>query len=78
MVRVAQILFSDYKNSYLSSESDINLLIRGIRLIIKLAHTEPLKSQLEFRYGNTNKKDYLWLCDQDPDTVHSLTINIHI
>lgn len=54
---------------YLSSESDINLLIRGIRLILKLAHSEPLKSQLEFRYGNTNKKDYFWICDQDPDKV---------
>ena len=66
-----------YENSYLSSESDINILIRGVRLILKMAHSEPLNSQLEFRYGNTNKEDYFWLCDQDPDTVHSLIIEVH-
>ncbi|KAK7682585.1 hypothetical protein QCA50_014385 [Cerrena zonata] len=54
---------------YLSSESDVNILIRGVRLIIKLAHTEPLKSQLEFRYDNKNQKDYFWMCDQDPDKL---------
>ena len=68
----------DHKNSYLCSESDINLLIRGVRLIIKLAHTEPLKSKLEFRYGNANKVDYFWLCDQDPETVRSLKITVNI
>ena len=56
---------------YLSSESDINLLIRGVRLILKIAYSEPLKSQLEFHYGNTDKKDYFWLCDQEENKVGS-------
>ena len=64
--------------SYLTSESDINLLIRGVRLILKIAHSEPLRSQLEFRYGagdttvDEDRSNYFWLCDQHPDKVHLL------
>ena len=63
-------VFKYYKNSYLSSDNDINILIRGVRLILKIAHSEPLNSQLKFRYGNTNKEDYFWLCDRDSETVY--------
>ena len=63
--------------SYLTSESDVNLLVRGVRLILKIAHSEPLKSQLEFRFGPSERivdedpSNYFWLCDQDPDKVCS-------
>ena len=64
--------------SYLTSESDVDLLVRGVRLILKIAHSEPLKSQLEFRYDTPERltdedlSDYFWLCDQDPDKACSL------
>ena len=63
--------------SYLTSESDVDLLVRGVRLILKIAHSEPLRSQLEFRYRPSEKmvdeapSDYFWLCDQDPDKACS-------
>ncbi|CAL1702481.1 unnamed protein product [Somion occarium] len=55
--------------NYLDSESDLNVVARGVRCTFKLAHSEPLKSLLEFNPNNSDKSDYFWFGDQDPSKV---------
>ncbi|KAI0077950.1 GMC oxidoreductase [Panus rudis PR-1116 ss-1] len=56
--------------NYFSSESDINIAMRGVRLILKLVRTQPLKSYIDFRIqDNPDKSSYFWLADNDPDKL---------
>ncbi|TDL19866.1 GMC oxidoreductase [Rickenella mellea] len=54
--------------NYLASESDLNILIRGIRLVLNIAHTEPLKSVLDVRQS-TDANDMFKMGNSDPQTV---------
>ena len=69
MIRFNFLFFegSHGQNRYLGSERDVSILMRGAHLILKLARSE---SQLEFRDGNSDKSDYFWIGDQDPDKVY--------
>ncbi|KAH8082420.1 GMC oxidoreductase [Cristinia sonorae] len=62
----------DYPNldgNFLESESDVNVILRGVRFVMRLVRTEPLKSALDLRPGNTDENDYFWFGDLDPDTT---------
>ncbi|KAI0795910.1 GMC oxidoreductase [Abortiporus biennis] len=59
--------------NYLSSESDINTLVRGMRLILRLTQTEPLKSILQ-PDPIADKGDIFWRGDTDPSTAGTCSI----
>ncbi|KAI0634450.1 GMC oxidoreductase [Trametes polyzona] len=53
----------------LATQSDMNVLIRATRLLMRLARTEPLASTLDLRPHSDDKTSSWWLCDADPDKV---------
>ncbi|KAI0640876.1 GMC oxidoreductase [Trametes meyenii] len=53
----------------LAAESDINVLIRATRLVLRVARTEPLSSVLHPKPRAAKKDSPWWLCDVDPDKV---------
>ncbi|CCM03441.1 uncharacterized protein FIBRA_05574 [Fibroporia radiculosa] len=56
--------------NYLASESDRNILLKSMRLLIRLARTEPLSSSLILRDSPSNSDfDPYWPSDVNPDTV---------
>ncbi|KAI0072255.1 GMC oxidoreductase [Panus rudis PR-1116 ss-1] len=55
--------------NYLSSESDINVILRGLRLILKILKTEPLNSQLDLRPLNPAKDGYFVFGDKEFDKL---------
>ena len=56
---------------YLSDESDVNLIVRSMRLCMNLARTAPLIDQLDLRprSGPDGPDDIFWPGDADPDTI---------
>lgn len=54
---------------YLSSENDMNVLVRGVRLILKLAHTDPVASKLALRHHGINASSPWWPGVADPNQV---------
>ena len=59
--------------SFLAEQSDLNMLIRSVRLLLHLARTPPLSEALDLRNEPTKPKDadYYWIGDADPDKVRS-------
>lgn len=57
-----------FLGSYFSTPNDIKTLIQGVRLALRVAHTEPLKSKLMFK-PNTDESSVFFMGDADPDTV---------
>jgi len=59
--------------NYLNSNIEVHALIRAVRLVLKIAHTEPLSDHLIFNdpkiQPNTDKTSMYWLADQDPETL---------
>ncbi|KZT38627.1 alcohol oxidase [Sistotremastrum suecicum HHB10207 ss-3] len=55
--------------NYFSDENDINVMIKGVRLCLRVARSQPLYSRLNLRPDNTDKEDLFWLGDSDPDKV---------
>ncbi|KAI0771283.1 GMC oxidoreductase [Trametes elegans] len=53
----------------LATKSDMNILIRGTRLLMHLARTEPLASVLDRKPHSEDKSSPWWLSDADPDKV---------
>ena len=60
--------FTDYLASYFSTPNDIKTLIQGIRLALRIAHTEPLRSKLMFK-PNTDESSVFFMGDADPETI---------
>ncbi|KAI0649658.1 GMC oxidoreductase [Trametes meyenii] len=53
----------------LAMESDMNVLIRGARLLMHLARTEPLASVLDLGPHSDDKTSPWWLGDADPEKI---------
>ncbi|KAI9070319.1 GMC oxidoreductase [Trametes sanguinea] len=53
----------------LGTENDINTLIRGTRLLMRIARTEPLASVLAPQGHSSDQSSPWWLGDADPDKV---------
>ncbi|KAM5535291.1 hypothetical protein V8D89_010976 [Ganoderma adspersum] len=54
---------------YLSTENDMNVLVRGVRLILKLAHTDPVASKLALRHHGINASSPWWPGVADPNQI---------
>lgn len=57
-------------NSFLDDEHDVKVLLRGARLCLKLAHTEPLASILQL--DPKPKHRFFWPGCADPEKASSL------
>ncbi|OCH93152.1 GMC oxidoreductase [Obba rivulosa] len=58
--------------NYFASENDLNVLVRGTRLLLRLARTEPLASLLDLEPhpdGVLDGEDVFWPGSADPDAV---------
>ncbi|KIK53250.1 hypothetical protein GYMLUDRAFT_100419 [Collybiopsis luxurians FD-317 M1] len=55
--------------NHLASENDLNVIVRGIRLLLRLARTEPLKSVLDLKNQTTDVNSMFFPGDADPDKV---------
>jgi choline dehydrogenase len=55
--------------NYLSNPNDLKILIRGVRLCMRIGHTEALKSMLDLKADPIDKKDHFWSGDVDPYKV---------
>ncbi|GBE80631.1 Pyranose dehydrogenase 1 [Sparassis crispa] len=55
--------------NYFDSESDMNVVIRGTRFLLRMAHTEPLASALDLRPESQDKSSFFWPGDADPEKV---------
>ena len=60
-----------FRLSYLAAENDLNVCVRGVRLLMKLARTEPLKAALELPGHSIDTDSMFWPGDADPDKVKS-------
>ncbi|KAI1787120.1 GMC oxidoreductase [Ganoderma leucocontextum] len=54
---------------YLSTESDMNVLVRGVRLLLKLAHTDPVASKLNLKPRGINGSSPWWPGVADPNKL---------
>ncbi|KAI1795251.1 GMC oxidoreductase [Ganoderma leucocontextum] len=54
---------------YLSTENDMNVLVRGVRLILKLAHTGPVASKLHLEPRGINTSSPWWPGVADPNEI---------
>ncbi|KZT01827.1 GMC oxidoreductase [Laetiporus sulphureus 93-53] len=55
--------------SYLASENDAKILIRGFRFILALAHVGPLTSDLDMKCLDSPPLDAFWPSNVDPNNV---------
>jgi len=59
--------------NYLESNIDVHALVRALRIVLKVVHTEPLSDHLIFSdpktQPNADKTSMYWLADQDPETL---------
>jgi choline dehydrogenase len=55
--------------NYLSHPNDLKILIRASRLCMRTGHAKALESMLDLKANPTDKKDYFWSGDVNPDTV---------
>ncbi|KAF8599117.1 GMC oxidoreductase [Ceratobasidium sp. AG-I] len=54
--------------NYFSTANDVKTMIQGVRLALRVAHTEPLRSKLMFK-SNTDESSVFFMGDADPETV---------
>ncbi|KAK0224315.1 GMC oxidoreductase [Armillaria fumosa] len=54
--------------NYLADENDMNVLIRGVRLIFKMAHSEPFHSSIEWGKPDPSMP-WLYPGNTDPDKI---------
>ncbi len=45
---------------YLSTESDMNVLVRGVRVLLKLAHTDPVASKIDLKPHGISTSSPWW------------------
>ncbi|KAF8329771.1 GMC oxidoreductase [Cantharellus anzutake] len=59
--------------NYLESKVDLQALVRGVRIVLKIARTKPLSDHLVFvdpkEKPNNDMMNMYWLADQDPETL---------
>ncbi|KAI0052433.1 GMC oxidoreductase [Auriscalpium vulgare] len=65
---------------FLTVENDLNILVKGVRFALQLAHTPAVKGIVEPKKELADKTHYFWPGDADPDTVRRLSpfISAHL
>lgn len=57
----------------------MKVLIKGVRLCLRVARSQPLLSRLNLRSDNNDKDDVFWLGDSDPDKgTFNLTLHFWV
>ncbi|KAI0794378.1 GMC oxidoreductase [Fomes fomentarius] len=66
--------------NFLADQSDLNALIRSVRMLLHLVRTPPLSDALDLRNYETAPEDanYYWIGDADPDKVSDAEIEAYI
>ncbi|CAE6461743.1 unnamed protein product [Rhizoctonia solani] len=54
--------------NYFADPNDVKTLVQGVRIALKIAHTQPLADKLVFK-PNQDKSNIFFMGDQDPATV---------
>ncbi|OBZ71183.1 L-sorbose 1-dehydrogenase [Grifola frondosa] len=55
--------------NYLSHQSDVNMMIKATRLLLRVARTKSLSTWLDVKNSAEPTGDFFWPGDADPDTV---------
>jgi choline dehydrogenase len=55
--------------NYLSNPNDLKKLVRGVRLSMNIVHSKAFGPMVDLKANPTDKKDYYWGGDVDPDTI---------
>ncbi|KAG8775870.1 hypothetical protein FRC12_001229 [Ceratobasidium sp. 428] len=55
--------------NYLSTTHDIKVMVQGVRMALRVAHTGPLASKLVFQPENKDTNSIFFMGDADPETV---------
>ena len=53
--------------NYFATESDLNVMVRGVRLCLRIARTEPFVSKLELKDHSDDEQSIFFPGDADPD-----------
>ncbi|KAI0739391.1 GMC oxidoreductase [Daedaleopsis nitida] len=64
--------------NYLATESDWNIVIKSVRLLLKIANTSPLKEVLDIRTSDKPNDEIFWPGDADPDKISTEEIKAFI
>lgn len=65
------ILTTNLFQSYLATESDTNVIIRGGRFLLNMTRREPLASKLDLKtLTHGTETDFFWPGDADPEKVN--------
>ena len=68
-------MYADIRTrSFLASDNDMNLLVRGVRLTMRVAHAECAKGVFEPKTDSTDTKDFFYMGDADPDRVRTISL----
>jgi choline dehydrogenase len=57
--------------SFLASDNDMNLLIRGVRFTMRVARAEHGKGVFDLKADSTDTEDFFYMGDADPDRVRT-------
>lgn len=60
--------------SFFASDNDMNVLIRGVRLAMRLGRAECVKGVFEPKADSTDTKDFFYMGDADPDRVRTTSL----
>ncbi|EIM79458.1 GMC oxidoreductase [Stereum hirsutum FP-91666 SS1] len=55
--------------NFLSSENDLNTVVRGVRFVLRLARTERMKGIFDLKPHEEDTTSYFWPGDADPDKI---------
>ena len=64
-------------HSYFQSENDVNIILRGVRLLLRMARTEPLASLLETTDDVEDQADAFWPGHADPHKARQNMLESH-
>lgn len=68
-VIVGMFLLTPILYSYYATETDWNVMIKSVRLLLCIANTAPLRDALDIHTSDTPQDDVFWPGDADPDKV---------
>ena len=69
-------MYADIRpRSFLASDNDMNLLVRGVRLTMRVARAECAKGVFEPKADSTDTNDMFYMGDVDPDRVRKISLS---
>jgi hypothetical protein len=69
---LTNVLHTDIRPcSFFASDNDMNVLIRGVRFVMRIGRAECAKGVFEPKADSTDTKDFFYMADADPDRVRT-------